>query len=461
MVPAWNTRPGFAPCFVSEYLATMSRTLFFTLDGEPVLMLTDTAPFPLVFQGMLGLNLTSLGKSTNSAPSRSSMPTSLYARNVVHMPWTESVSSRPICSVVFAIKGLGAWCRIFTCRRPWFKLIAPRPKAGLIVIDEGRIFQEIEARNPASVALNGPDGILPQVQDAAKRISKRYGIPAYVLADTTWGTCDLNTNGAKVLGAELQFNIGHTINTDSLGESMVLIDAYDDVEFGGVAAKCGLELAGKTVSLVTDSQHLHQVEAVKAVLEGHGISVKVGEGKGQLNDGQVFGCEFYPAVSLKSEVDAYVFLGQSNFHAAGVALSTGLPTYVLDPYFNEVREISEFAAKLRKKATLAIYKAAEAKTFGVIVGLKEGQLSKVFALRIKKELEELGKDVELFALTDITNERLQNLRGIDAFVQVACPRISTDNRFDRPVLSTPQANAMLRLLRGESIEGYLEMPHWL
>ena len=79
-----------------------------------------------------------------------------------------------------------------------------------------------------------------------------------------------------------------------------------------------------------------------------------------------------------------MFLGQSNFHAAGIALSTNLPTYVLDPYFNEVREVTEFAQKLKKKATLSIYKAADAKSFGVIVGLKEGQLSKVFALKIKK-----------------------------------------------------------------------------
>ena len=279
----------------------------------------------------------------------------------------------------------------------------------MIVIDEKRIFQEIEEKNPASVSLNGPDGILPQVQDTAKNITKKFDIPAYVLADTTWGTCDLNSNGSKVLGAEIQFNIGHTINNEKYEENLILIDAYDDVEFDSVAKKCAELLKGKTISLVTDSQHLHQVDKVEKILTENEITVKIGKGKGQLNDGQVFGCEFYPATDLKKEVDAYVFLGQSNFHASGIALSTNLPTYVLDPYFNEVREVTEFAQKLKKKATLAIYKAAEAKTFGVIVGLKEGQLSKVFALKIKEELEAEGKEVQLFALTDITNDRLRNL----------------------------------------------------
>jgi 2-(3-amino-3-carboxypropyl)histidine synthase len=82
-------------------------------------------------------------------------------------------------------------------------------------------------------------------------------------------------------------------------------------------------------------------------------------------------------------------------------------------------------------------------------------------LKFKRELEKEGKEVQLFALTDITNERLTNLKGIDAFIQVACPRISTDNHFDKPVLSTPQANALLKVLRNESIEGYLQIPHWL
>ena len=331
----------------------------------------------------------------------------------------------------------------------------------MIVIDEEKIFDEIKKRKPVSVALNGPDGILPKIQQTASNIMKRFGIPAYVLADTTWGSCDLNSNGAKVLGAEVLFNIGHTISMETMSDNVIMIDAFDDILFDSVAPKCVEILKGKIVCLLTDSQHLHQIESVKKILEDGGIMVKIGKGKGQLNDGQVFGCEFYPAMETIEKADVNVFLGQSNFHAAGIALATNKPTYVLDPYFNEVREVTDFAQKLQKKATLAIYKAADAQTFGIIVGLKEGQLSKTLALKFKRELEKEGKTVQLFALTDITNERLKNLKGIDAFIQVACPRISTDNQFDKPVLSTPQANALLKLLRNESIEDYLQIPHWL
>jgi 2-(3-amino-3-carboxypropyl)histidine synthase len=331
----------------------------------------------------------------------------------------------------------------------------------MIVIDEKKIFEVISEKKPISVALNGPDGILPKVQETASNIMKKFGIPAFILADTTWGTCDLNSNGAKVLGAEILFNIGHTNKLETFENNVVMIDAFDDVPFDSVLPKCIQKLKGKTISLITDSQHLHEINNVKNYLEKNGVIVKIGKGKGQLNDGQVFGCEFYPAMETKETVDANLFLGQSNFHAAGIALSTKKPTYLLDPYFNEVRDVSKFAQTLEKKATLTIFKAVEAQTFGIIVGLKEGQFAQLTALKFKKELELEGKSVQLFALTDITNDRLKNFVGIDAFIQVACPRISTDNQFDKPVLSTPQANALLKLLRNEELDDYFEIPHWL
>ena len=331
----------------------------------------------------------------------------------------------------------------------------------MIIIDEKRICGVIESRKPTSIAFNGQDGLLPKVQDLALRIGKKYDIPTYLIADTTWGTCDLNSNGAKVLNAEILFNIGHTNSMETFEKNVIMIDAFDDISFDEVTKKCIELLQGKSISLITDSQHLNQIDPIKSMLEQNGVRVKIGKGKGQLNDGQVFGCEFYPATEIADDVDANVFLGQSNFHAAGIAMATNKPTYILDPYFNEIREISDFARKLQKKATLEIYKAADAKTFGVIVGLKEGQISKLTALKFKKELESEGKTVHLIALTDITNERLRNLKDIDAFIQVACPRISTDNKFDKPVLSTPQATALMKVLRKENVDNYFQIKHWL
>jgi 2-(3-amino-3-carboxypropyl)histidine synthase len=76
-------------------------------------------------------------------------------------------------------------------------------------------------------------------------------------------------------------------------------------------------------------------------------------------------------------------------------------------------------------------------------------------------LENLGKKVRLIALTEITDERIQIFKGIDAFIQVACPRIAIDNHFKKPMLSVPQALALIKLLKKEPIEDFLRVQHWL
>jgi len=49
---------------------------------------------------------------------------------------------------------------------------------------------------------------------------------------------------------------------------------FDDVEFDSVAKKCVDLLKGKTISLVTDSQHLHQIDRVEKILTENGIMVE-------------------------------------------------------------------------------------------------------------------------------------------------------------------------------------------
>lgn len=334
----------------------------------------------------------------------------------------------------------------------------------MIHIDEAKIFSTISERNPRSVALDGPDGILKKIQSCAEKLRDKYNIPVYIIGDTSWGSCDLNIHAAEMLGVDILFNIGHTISMESFGTKVIMVDAFDDIDFSKIAQQCAVELKKKNfkiISLATISQYIHSMQNVKEIFESNGFEVIIGRGKGHLNDGQVFGCEFYPVYDTKDHVDAYLFLGQSIFHSASIAIVTQKPTFMLDPYFNQYSEISEIARKLEKKAILAVYKAQDAETIGIIIGLKEGQFAKIKALELKRSLEGVGKKIVLIAMTEITDERLLSFQGIDAFIQVACPRIGTDNHFHRPVLSVPQAISLIKLLKGESQQEFLQIKHWL
>jgi 2-(3-amino-3-carboxypropyl)histidine synthase len=200
---------------------------------------------------------------------------------------------------------------------------------------------------------------------------------------------------------------------------------------------------------------------VKNIFEEYGYKVIIGKGKGQLNDGQVFGCEFYPAFAAHDIVDAHIFLGQSRFHTISVAMSTEKPTYMLDPYFEEYIQINNEAEVVKKKAILSIYNALDARRIGIIIGLKDGQFAKIEALNLKKLFEDLGRSVQLIAMTNLTNDGTQNFKGIDAFVEVACPRIAIDDHFDKPMLSAPQAFALIKLIKNEPVEDLFRIHHWL
>jgi len=334
----------------------------------------------------------------------------------------------------------------------------------LIHIDEEKIFSTISEKKPHSIALDGPDGILKKIQSCAHNLTEKYNIPVYVIGDTSWGSCDLNIHAAEMLGVDILFNIGHTISMEKFGDKVIMVDAFDDIDFSKIAKRCAIDLRKnnfKKISLVTNSQYLQSVQEVKEIFEFHGYDVIIGRGKGHLNDAQVFGCEFYPVHDTKDQVDAYLFLGQSIFHSASIAIVTQKPTFMLDPYFNEYSEVSDIAQKLEKKALLSIYKVQDAKTIGIIIGLKEGQFANIKALELKRLLEQEGKRILLIAMTEITDERLLSFQDIDAFIQVACPRIGTDNHFHKPVLSVPQAISLIKLLKGEAPEGFLQIKHWL
>ena len=199
------------------------------------------------------------------------------------------------------------------------------------------------------------------------------------------------------------------------------------------------------------------------VFERHGIKPLVGKGLGQLRDGQIFGCEFYPAFNIRDNTDAMVLLGQSMFHAIGLCLSTGKPTYILDPFENEVEDVRATADERLKRSVLSVFKARDADKYGIIIGLKEGQIMADQSVRIKKQLESFGKKVQLIALREITSERINAFTDIQAFIQTGCPRLSVDGyTFSKPVLSVPQTDALISLLSGKEIGMDLfERKNWL
>jgi len=334
-----------------------------------------------------------------------------------------------------------------------------------VIIDKEKIEYILKAERPKRIAFQAPDGLLSHVIDLADEVKRKFQVDTIIMLDPTWGSCDLANFDAPRLGVDVIFNIGHSLGTEKLGKYTYMIDAEYDVDFGPGLAKAvqALNKMGfRNVGVVTISNHKSQLESSIKYLIKRGINAIKGVSEGALFNGQIFGCNFYSARNISNICDCFLFLGQSKFHAIGVYLSTRKPTLMVDPFFNEVTDIREDAELLERKAILSIYKAKDAKAFGIITSLKEGQYFRKQAQEIKNELELLGKVVYMFSLREITPERLSAVRRVDAFIETACPRVSLDNEeFDRPVLSYQQALGLIRILKGQELGDIFDYSFWV
>ncbi|MBI2648654.1 MAG: diphthamide synthesis protein [Thaumarchaeota archaeon] len=330
-------------------------------------------------------------------------------------------------------------------------------------IDEAEVFRIIDERKPKGIVISTPGGLIRQTRELIDKIRSIYGVPCMLIGDTCYGICDTVDGDVERLDADLAFNIGHNATVERIGDYTYLIEAKDDVKFDSVIERAIPIMRGyRKIGLATFSQHLGELEPVKKRLEAAGFDVSTGRENSLLRESQIFGCDFSTVYPIKDEVDAFCFLGESEFHAVGLALSTDKPTYLLDPYLDEVRDMKAEAEERRRRAILSVYKALDASVFGVITGMKEGQKMLGRSRWITRRLEMHGRKVVQFAMREITAERLAPYRDIDAFVQTACPRISIDGfTFDRPVLSIPQADALVRLLEGREVGEFLQRPKWI
>ena len=330
-------------------------------------------------------------------------------------------------------------------------------------IDESKVFEIIEAKKPKIVLVNAPGGLLKQTKELMEKVKEKYGVTSILSGDSCFGVCDTVDGDVEKLQADLALHIGHNAAVTEVGNYTYLVDAIDDVEFGEVVNTAAKVLAPyRRVGLATFSQHLHQLKPVKERLESKGFQVVVGRGNNLMLEGQVFGCDFSTSYPIREQVDVFAFLGESEFHAVGLALATGKPTFMLDPYMNEVTDMQRAAEERKKRAVLAVYNALDARVFGVITGLKEGQEMVGRSRWITKRLEMNGRKVIQLAMRDVTAERLAPHREIEAFIQTACPRISIDGfTFDKPVLSIPQADALVALIEGRKPGEFLERSKWI
>lgn len=123
-----------------------------------------------------------------------------------------------------------------------------------------------------------------------------------------------------------------------------------------------------------------------------------------------------------------------------------IPAYRYDPYSKVFsREYYDHEA-MRALRLQAIDKARLAQRWGLILGTLGRQGSPKVLEHLESRLQSLGKSFNRVLLSEIFPSKLDLMPEVDAWVQIACPRLSIDwgTAFSKPLLSPYEAAVALQ-----------------
>ncbi|CAG8800393.1 40215_t:CDS:2, partial [Gigaspora margarita] len=229
------------------------------------------------------------------------------------------------------------------------------------------------------------------------------------------------------------------VNVTTIKTIYVFVDIGIDIEHFLSTIIKNFE-RGKKLAIVGTIQFVTAIQAVKKHLESD-YSLFVPQSK-PLSPGEILGC-----TSPKlGEQDALIYLGDGRFHLESIMIANPeVPSFRYDPYskkFTRERYDHSDMYALRKHA---INLAKKAKKFGLILGTLGRQGSPKVMEYLEEKIRSRGLDYICILLSEIFPDKLEQFQDIDAWIQIACPRLSIDwgYAFPKPLLTPYEASVVL------------------
>jgi 2-(3-amino-3-carboxypropyl)histidine synthase len=309
------------------------------------------------------------------------------------------------------------------------------------------------------IVLQLPDGLKHKAYELVECVDRTLGGGYEILtqADSIFGACDLQLGKLSILGeGTLIAHIGHTPYPRELGHTQALasnnniiyLQARSTIEASQLekplrrAASYLLGLGLKSVGLLATAQHVHILRDAARILAEEGVEPLIPRGQPPFfEDGQVIGCDYRLARRLN--VEGYIIVSGGLFHPLGLYLSTLKPVIQVDPYRREYRDITQTGEKVYRKRLLLVSNAMNARSVGLIIGLKEGQYRPWLINIIESKAKKNNIKVYKYLSENLTYNELGNIDSpkIDAFIITSCPRLAIDDFGDyhKPVLTPGEA----------------------
>ncbi|KAI9089591.1 putative diphthamide synthesis protein-domain-containing protein [Phlyctochytrium arcticum] len=303
---------------------------------------------------------------------------------------------------------------------------------------------QIKKNNAQKVALQFPEGLLMFALTIADILEQFAQVETLVMGDVTYGACCVDDFTARALQCDFMVHYGHSclvpVDITAIKTLYVFVDIGIDTSHFVETVRFNFE-PGKRLVLVSTVQFMAALQASRVELSND-YTVTVPQSK-PLSPGEVLGCT---APRLEDQ-DALIYLGDGRFHLEAIMIANpDIAAFRYDPYskvFTREGYEHEEMHSLRKNA---IEKAKNAKQFGLILGTlgRQGSLKVLEFLKSQFDSRNISYCVVL--LSEIFPSKLAQFPDVDAWVQIACPRLSIDwgYAFPKPLLSPYELAVVLR-----------------
>jgi len=301
------------------------------------------------------------------------------------------------------------------------------------------LIKELEERKPSRVLVQLPEGIKQNVFELDE-LFKSLEIEVAYSGETCWGGCAIAVHEAQDIGADLIVHFGHAkfIEVDF---PVLYVEVKDILNLNSLLERSLNFLKDfRKIGFSYSIQHKHELDKIVKFYEANGKEIILSKKLGNVAyEGHIVGCQYSGLKAIDSEVECFLILG-NQFHSMGASLAVSNPIVLIDVYNDNVRLMEGLKEKILKQRFVSIDKFKQAKKIGLLVEVKPGQKFGT-PEKLVKLIEEQNKEVVVITMNEMTPEKLMNFYYVDAFIELACPRIALDDfeKYEKPILTFREA----------------------
>ena len=314
------------------------------------------------------------------------------------------------------------------------------------------------------VALQFPEGLLMYSCVISDILESFAGVEeTFIMGDVAFGACCVDDFSAAALDADFLVHYGHSclvpVGVTSVPCMYVFVDIKMDTEHFINCVRVNFSPGSKLI-LAGTIQFAASMQAARAALSSDYPDITVPQSK-PLSPGEVLGCT---APVVPGHHDAIVFVADGRFHLEALMIANpGIKAYRYDPY-GRILTVEEYDQEgMRAARRVAVEAAQTAELWGVVLGTLGRQGNPRILDKLTEMLERKGRKYVVVLLSEISPLKLKALGSggaVQAWVQIACPRLSIDwgDEFVAPTLNPYEAFVALGDVPGWWDDGAKDYP---